>query len=264
VPVTVPELKKKALMSKDIFTLFDIPIRCLTFEESLDAIFLASGENSQRVFFATSYSLVKAHQDKAHKRALQLAEFCLQSGHGILLAAHFLHNKAVPYPFEPEQWLCHFLDLLAERSSVPASIFCIGSEQSDIDALPTFIAKRWPRIRLCGTYKTWTAEEEEEVVKRIEQTAPTILLVSREIPEGERFICRHWHRFKNAGIKVALSGEEVVEKMIGTFPCTTRLLRALHIESLMHAMLRPKVFFQRYVFGGCYFAYLLLKTKWQR
>lgn len=249
-------------MSNEIFTLFDIPIRCLTHEESLLAVFQAIQENSQRVFFATSYSLVKAHQDKAHKRALQLAEFCLQSGQGIVFAAHFLHTKGVPSPIEPEHWITSFLDLMEQRTPMPVSLFCIGSANADLDALPSFMAKRWPRIRLCGTYKTWTPEEEEEIVKRIEQTSPTILLVSRELPEGERFICRHWHRFKNAGIKLAMSGEEVVEKMIGTFPHTTRLLRALHIESLLHAMLRPKVFFQRYVVGGCYFAYLLLKTKW--
>ena len=261
--IYIPNVYGMVLMSNEIFTLFDIPIQCLSLEESLFSVFQAMQESSQRVFFATSYSLVKAHKDKTHKRALQLAEFCLQSGHGILLAAHFLHHKNVPAPIEPEHWITCFLDLIEQRSSLPVSIFFLGSNTADIEALPSFMEKRWPKIHLCGAHESWTPEQEEELVKKIEQAAPTILLVSREIPEGERFIYQHWHRFKNAGIKVALSGEEVIEKMIGTFPQTTRLLRALHIESLLRAISRPKFFIQRYVIGGLSFVYLLLKTRGQ-
>lgn len=250
-------------MSKEIFTLFDIPIHCLTLEESVLSVFHAMQERSQRVFFATSYSLVKAHQDKQHKRALQLAEFCLQSGLGILLAARFLHNKNVPPPIEPEMWTYSFLDALQQRMHTPITLFCIGKEPSDLEALPSFIKNRWPNIHLSGAY-TFSAANEEALLQQIEQKPPTILLLSLEIPEGERYIYQNWHRLKNAGIKVTLTGENILENMLGSLPRTTRLLRSLQIEKVLRAFCRPKFFIQRYVIGGICFAYLLLKTRWNR
>jgi exopolysaccharide biosynthesis WecB/TagA/CpsF family protein len=121
---------------------------------------------------------------------------------------------------------------------------------------------RWPNIKLVGHFnQDYDPEEEEGIVNIIEEERPGMVLLGMDNNREEQFICRHWHRLKNCGVKIAIAGGQAIDGIAGTIPITPRLARALHLEWLLQMVLDPKRFYSRYLRGGPYFAWYLMKQK---
>ena len=104
-------------------------------------------------------------------------------------------------------------------------------------------------------------EEEASIVNTIEKSRPSILLLGMDSPLQEQFLCRHWHRLKNAGVAVAISGGEAIDAIAGTLSIAPRLARALHLEWFLRMLLDPWRFYLRYLRGGGLFFWYLMKQK---
>ncbi len=240
-----------------LFTLFDIPIQFLDYEESLTAVITQAKRTPVRIFFVDSYDLVRAQELKGYKRSLQLAEFCFSAGLPIKLGAKFLGQSA-PAHISPAEWVPSLFDRLGKEGQPPQTLFCLGVPKGCINILSKIIATRWPRITLIGCKEAPTAgEDEDSVIDIIEQKSPSLLLVGSQIHESERFIYRHWHRLQYAGVRIAIAGHDTLESISGSTADAPRFARSLHLQWLFH----PVSFYKRYIKGTFQFILLLIHQK---
>ena len=250
-------------MGGEVFSLFDIPIQRLGFSESLHAVLTASQETAVRVFFVNAYSLVLSQEDRGFKRCLQLAEFCFSEGGAINIASRFLNEPSLPSNIDSTEWVPALFDLIEQDPhQEKVSLFCLGGRRNSVDTLCAEVTTRWPKIKLLGHFhQDYDAEEEDGIVAIIEEERPQIVLLGMETRHEEQFICRHWHRLKNSGVKIAIAGGQAVDAIAGTIPMTPRLAQAIHLEWLLQMLLDPRRFYSRYLRGGPYFAWYLMKQK---
>jgi N-acetylglucosaminyldiphosphoundecaprenol N-acetyl-beta-D-mannosaminyltransferase len=250
-------------MNGEVFSLFDIPIQRLGFSESLHALVDASKNAAVRVFFVNAYSLVLSQEDRGFKRFLQLAEFCFSEGGAINIATRFLGEPPLPSNINSLEWVPALFDLIENDSHrEKMSLFCLGGRREAVDTLSTEMISRWPNIKLVGHFhQEYDPEEEDGIVDIIEEKHPGIILLGMETRREEQFICRHWHRLKNSGVKIAIAGVQAIDAIAGTIPMTPRLARAIHLEWLLQMLLDPRRFYSRYLRGGPYFAWYLMKQK---
>lgn len=251
-------------MEGEVFSLFDIPIHRLTLSESLLAVLDSSQLAAIRVMFITAYSLALTQEDRCFRRCLQLSEYCLNSGRAINLAARFLGEPLMPTPIRQIDWVPALFDLIENGPKrEKMSLFCIGGRPESLTTLPHVVQSRWPHIQLVGHQSSDLASE-EGLMDTLEKVHPDILLLGLESPREEYFLCRHWHRIKLSGVKIAISGGEAIDSIAGTIPMTPRLSRALHLEWLLQMLLNPRKFYTRYLRGGSYFAWYVMKQKGMR
>jgi N-acetylglucosaminyldiphosphoundecaprenol N-acetyl-beta-D-mannosaminyltransferase len=250
-------------MGGEVFSLFDIPIQRLGFSESLNAVLDASQDSQVRVFFVNAYSLVLSQEDRWFRRCLQLTEFCLSEGGAINIASRFLGDPPLPANIHSIEWVPALFDLIqSDPNREKMSLFCLGGRLESVDTLSTELMIRWPSIKLLGHFsEEYTPEEEEGIVNIIEEERPGIILLGMESRREEQFMCRHWHRLKNCGVKIAIAGGQAIDAMAGTIPMTPRLARAIHLEWFLQMILDPKRFYSRYLRGGTRFAWYLMKQK---
>jgi exopolysaccharide biosynthesis WecB/TagA/CpsF family protein len=250
-------------MDGEVFSLFDIPIQRLGFAQSLNAVAKASQNTPVRVFFVNAYSLVLSQGNRRFKRCLQLAEFCLSEGNAISIACRFLGEPSLPSHIKSTDWVPAFFDLIEnDPTQKKMSIFCLGGRQKSADTLSTEMMIRWPKIQLVRhIHKDFVPEEEEAIVNLIEEEQPEMVLLGLETVREEQFICRHWHRLKKSGVKIAIAGGQAIDSIAKTIPMTPRLARAIHLEWLFQMILEPRKFYAQYLKGGPVFMWYLMKQK---
>lgn len=250
-------------MDGEVFTLFDIPIQRLGFYESLHAVLTGCRSSATRVFFVDAYSLVLAQENRSYKRCLQLAEYCFGQGRALDLAARFLNEPPLPANIDSTEWVTTLFDRLdnAPRQE-RTSVFCLGGRPKAVDSLASELKTRWPRITLAAHFhENYPPEEEERIVDLIEQKSPTVLLLGMETQREQQFICRHWHRLKQCGVKIAIGGGQTIDAVAGTLPIMPHLARAIHLEWIFQMILEPQRFYHHYLRCGPSFAWFLIKQK---
>ena len=253
----------RGFMDGEAFSLFDIPIQRLGFAESLNVVAKTSQNTPVRVFFVNAYSLVLSQGNRRFKRCLQLAEFCLSEGNAISMACWFLGEPPPTSHIKSIEWVPAFFDLIEnDPTQENMSVFCIGGRQKSVDTLSTEMMIRWPKIKLVRhIHKDFTPEEEETIINLIEEEQPGMVLLGLETLREEQFICRHWHRLKKSGIKIAIAGGQAIDAIAKTIPMTPRLARAMHLEWLFQMILEPTRFYAQYLKGGPAFVWYLMKQK---
>lgn len=240
-----------------VFTIFDIPIQTVGIEESWGLVMEESHRAAVRIFFVDAHALLLAQDDRAYRHALQVAEFCFSEERWLTLSARFLCSPRLPTKMNRTSWIFSFFD----RLQTEESLFCLGVRNESFQILPHVIASRWPRITLIGSHGSVTVAEEDALVAIIEQQAPTILLVGSDISCPERFICRHWHQLKNAGVRIAIAGGTTIDEMTGVISRPQKVAKVLHLQWCFHLIFRPKFFYECYIKGPFRFLWLLIKQK---
>ncbi len=250
-------------MSREVFTLFDIPIQRIGFCESLHAVLDACQQSAVRVFFLDAYALVLAQEDRSFKRCLQLAEFCFSEGGAITLASRFLNEPPLPAKISSSEWVPALFDLIDRDNRHPKmSLLCLGGRQQAIDTFVSEVALRWPNISLLAHFP-WPGDPEDEdgIIDIIEEERPSIILLGTNTRHEEQFFCRNWHRLKKCGVQIAIAGGQTIDVISGTIPITPRLARAIHLEWLFQMLFDPRRFYHHYLRGGPLFAWHLIQQK---
>jgi N-acetylglucosaminyldiphosphoundecaprenol N-acetyl-beta-D-mannosaminyltransferase len=159
------------------------------------------------------------------------------------------------------------LDLLpafAERAAQKNySFFFMGAKEGVADALAESLQKKYPELRIAGTYsppfaETFSEEENRKMIKMINQARPDVLWVSLTAPKQDYWISEH---LKQLHVYVALG-------VGGAFEVNANLIRRAPIwmqksglEWLFRFLQEPRRLFWRYFVEAPVFIPLIIKQK---
>lgn len=116
-------------------------------------------------------------------------------------------------------------------------LFLLGGLPGVAEKASENIRKLFPKLQVVGCRDGYfRGEEEERIVKRINDSGADILLVGMGIPKQEKFI---WRNRKKLAVKVAIGVGGTLDVLSGRVKRAPRLMRRLGLEWLYRLISQP-------------------------
>lgn len=199
-----------------------------------------------------------------HGAYIRGADFSLCDGVGVIVAGWFWGHRI-------ERLNGPVLQLEASAHGVARGWrhFFYGGKEGVADEMARRLEALYPGLIVCGTYcppfRALTAEEDEALVAKINETRPDIVWVGLGLLKQERWIAEHLHRVKApwmVGVGAAF------DYHAGAIPWAPPVLRALGLEWVFRLILQPKLRAKRYWWSLVYVVEAsmsgLVRFKWLR
>jgi N-acetylglucosaminyldiphosphoundecaprenol N-acetyl-beta-D-mannosaminyltransferase len=200
--------------------------------------------------------LVVLSQRNPWIRALFLkADIAFCDGAGVQLALRLLGGRRA-HRTTPPEWIGAVLSALRSE----ASIFWIGGH-------PDVVAKAASRyealygVRTAGIqhgYFDMSARSSEatSLLQRINQAAPSILLVNMGMPRQERWVLENWDDLRTG---VVITAGALVDHAAGRVRRPPRWVANLGLEWLVRLVIEPRRLWRRYLLGLPVFGFYMLR-----
>ncbi len=139
---------------------------------------------------------MESHKDQEFRTILNESAGNFPDGMGVAWALKFLGNH-----FKDRVRGTDFmLRLCSYASENNLKIFLYGNTEETLDVLKDRLKALFPEIRIVGTisppFRELSIEEDEEVVRRINEASPDVLFVSLGAPKQEKWMAEHKGRIK--------------------------------------------------------------------
>ena len=143
------------------------------------------------------------------------------------------------------------IDLVERLADVSArrgyGIFLLGASESCSQRAAKVLKQRFPQLRIVGRYspepQSLEKMDHEEILSRIEEARPDILLVAFGNPKQERWISMHRDRLK---VPVCIGVGGTLDSLSGTIPRAPRWMQKYGLEWFHRTLQEPRRLAARY------------------
>jgi len=203
---------------------------------------ISAGEAGRYISITNTESMYHALRRPDHLKFIQNANFSLCDGVGVIAAGYFWGLKINRYNGPILQ-----LDCSEYGQSRGWRHFYYGGKEGVADLMAEKLKEQFPQMQVVGTYcppfRELTAEEDEEVVRMINETKPDIVWVGLGLVKQEAWIAKHLHRVRApwmVGVGAAFDYHS------GAVPWAPEWIRALGLEWVFRLIIQPKLRAKRY------------------
>lgn len=204
--------------------------------------------------------VVQALSDVELRRILFDAHLVVADGMPLVWASRWLGNPL------PERVTGSGMTplLLAEAAAKGWRVFFLGgSEQSVARAAANTRAKH-PQLQLVGAYsppfKPLVEMDHEDILRRLREARPDILLVAFGCPKQEKWLSMH---YRAAGVPVGIGVGATIDFLAGTMKRAPVWMQKVGLEWLFRLLQEPRRLFRRYVTGLWIFGWAILRQLMQ-
>ena len=124
---------------------------------------------------------------------------------------------------------------LSEREE--KSVFLLGGRQGVAKKAAKNLLKKYPNLKICGIHNGYF-ENEDEIVRKINNSAPDVLIVCMGFPRQESFVIRHKEDFQNIKVITCLGG--ALDVWSGKKKRAPEFLQKAHLEWAWRTVIEPK------------------------
>ncbi|OQY97671.1 MAG: acetyl-mannosamine transferase [Candidatus Brocadia sp. UTAMX2] len=244
----------------DKINICDVEIDNVSLQDSIKTISKAL-EKEGNIFITTPnvHHIVLIQKDKEFKKIYQEASLVLADGMPIVWASKFLgtplKEKVSGSDLVPV--ICKFA---AEKGY---RLFFLGGRLGAVEKARENLIKMYPQIKIVGVYSPPfgfenNREENEIIIKMIQNARPEILLVGLGAPKQEKWIYRH---YKKLDVPVAIGVGVTFEFISGMVKRAPKWMQKLGLEWFWRLIMEPRRLWKRYLIQDICFFGLVLKQK---
>jgi N-acetylglucosaminyldiphosphoundecaprenol N-acetyl-beta-D-mannosaminyltransferase len=204
--------------------------------------------------------LVQARRDVELRRILLEADLVLCDGTPVLWASRWLGNAL------PERVAGADLvpALIASAAGKGHRLFFLGAAPGVAADAEARLRQQFPTLNIVGTYAPPFADllamDHPEIVRRVREAKPDVLLVAFGCPKQEKWIAMH-HRA--LGVPVAIGVGATLDFLAGRFRRAPHWMRRTGTEWLYRMMREPRRLFHRYARDLLHFLPALALQSWR-
>lgn len=213
----------------------------------------AANAESGYTCVANVHMLVEAYRDASFAQIVNNATLIAPDGKPIVWALYLLYG--IKQDRVDGMGLLPSLLASAECSNVP--VFIYGGSQTMLDKTNAHIQKAYPALNVAGMYsppfRQLTADEEEEVVARINNSGAKLVFVVLGCPKQERWMASMKGLVQ--AFMVGIGGALPV--LIGEQKRAPGWMQSGGLEWLYRLLQEPRRLFRRYAITNSIFLYLL-------
>lgn len=224
--------------------ILNIPVYSGSHSDVLDEIGkrIIEGKPGGYISITNTESMYHALRIPEHFNFIQNADFSLCDGVGVILAGYFWGLKINRYNGPILQ-----LDCSQVGESKGWRHFFYGGKEGVADLMAEKLKAQFPQLQVVGTYcppfRDMTDEEDEAVVKLINDTRPDFVWVGLGLVKQEAWIAKHLNRV-NTPWMVGVGAS--FDYHSGAVPWAPEWIRALGLEWLFRLIIQPKIRAKRY------------------
>lgn len=182
-------------MDKKRLEILGIPIDMVSMEQALDMFKeLMEKEGCSMIVTPNSEMVVAAGKNQELNKAIKAADLIIPDGIGLVYASHLLgmplKERVTGFDF--------LVEALKQLETRKESVYLLGGKPGDgaMPGIAEFAAARMkrkhPNLMVAGTHHGYLGPEEEEViVKDINESGAALLCVAMGAPKQELFIMKH-------------------------------------------------------------------------
>ncbi len=174
-----------------------------------------------------------------------LANFLvLPDGIGVDIAASVLYG----HPFSENLNGTDFVPALLMSMNRPLTIGVVGASHENGNLATVDLVKKIPQHRFVYLNDGFlSAEQEPEVIARIRDLRPDILLVAMGVPRQEKWIAKN---LDSASCTVPIAVGALLDFLSGSVPRAPKIMRQLRMEWVFRLCVEPARLWRRYIIGN--------------
>jgi N-acetylglucosaminyldiphosphoundecaprenol N-acetyl-beta-D-mannosaminyltransferase len=225
--------------------------------DEISASVVAAARGGQRllVLNANAQMMVLAQKHAWLPAFFRRADIAFCDGAGVQLAARFLRGHGL-HRTTPPEWIGGVMTALGSN----AKVFWIGGKPEIAAAAARQFELRYG-VQTAGIQHGFfdaakDSKATRELVARINQAAPTILLVNMGMPRQERWLMENYGDLPPC---VAITAGALVDHAAGIVRRPPRWVANLGIEWLVRLAREPRRLWRRYLLGLPVFAVYILR-----
>ncbi|MGK7906189.1 MAG: WecB/TagA/CpsF family glycosyltransferase [Synechococcus sp.] len=225
--------------------LFGLPILDTTLQEvARRLIHDAQSGTKRKVFFINAHCVNVAARNQKYLDALQGANYICADGIGMKFAAQLAGE-----PLSDNVNGTDLFPLLCEAAvRMNIKIALLGAKPGVAERCSTVMAKRFHGLEILPIHHGYfKANEEQGVIKKLNNSGASILLLAKGVPEQELWISRN---FEEIDIPVQIGVGALFDISSGDVPRAPFILRKLGLEWLHRLIQEPQRLCQRYLLGN--------------
>lgn len=204
--------------------------------------------------------VVQALGDVELRRILADADLVLCDGMPLVWASKLLGNPL------PERVAGSDLvpQLLAEAERQGWRVFFLGGTDESVAKAAENVKARHPQLQLVGAYsppfKALLEMDHDDIVRRVRETRPDILLVAFGCPKQEKWISM---QFKQSGVPLSIGVGATIDFLAGSVRRAPLWMQRSGLEWIFRLLQEPRRLFRRYVADLWVFGWAILRQWWQ-
>ncbi len=213
--------------------------------ENLDAL------KGDYICVSNVHTTVMAYRDKEYRKIQNSAAMALPDGQPLSIVSRrrgYAQAQRVPGP----DLMPAILDLSQERGYTH---YFYGSTEHTLTRLREELLKRYPKLQIAGMYappfRELTVEEDEEAVRRINESGADFVWVALGAPKQERWMYGHRNRVNGLMLGVGAAFDFIA----GTVKRAPMWMQKLCMEWVFRIMQDPRRMLPRYLSTNFAFLY---------
>ncbi len=243
-------------------SIFGLQVDCFT-AESLNNRIRQAVMDAEHVLIShiNVHGLNIAAREPRFKQTLNASDYLFCDGHGVMLAARFL-GCHIPEKITYADWLPKLARYCAEHS---LSVFLLGGKPGIAEEAAQQLKASTEALDIVGVHHGYfematDSAPNREVVRKINEARPHILLVCLGMPCQEYWLQENWAQLQ---ANVALTGGAALDYMAGALKRPPNWMTHHGLEWLGRLLIEPRRLWQRYTIGNIIFV-LRLTREWLR
>jgi N-acetylglucosaminyldiphosphoundecaprenol N-acetyl-beta-D-mannosaminyltransferase len=185
-------------------SILGVKVHNITTDQALVLVERYMGEPGLHQVATVNPEFVMAAQNNVDFRVvLNSADLCIPDGVGLILAARWLGS--------PLQERVAGSDLVYSLASLAAEhgwrLFLLGSAPGVADQAADLFQKKYPQLRIAGTYSGSPAlEENADTIRRVNESGADMLYVAYGAPAQDLWIARNAEALQNVRLAIGVGG----------------------------------------------------------
>ncbi len=209
---------------------------------------------SRYVCVANVHMVMEAYDDAAFRQVVNAADLVTPDGMPLVWIMRWQGLRQQERVYGPTLTL--YVLEAASREGLPVGFY--GSTPETLEKLKTNLQARYPSLKIVYSYappfRSLTAEEDEEVVKAINDSGARILFVGLGCPKQERWMAAHKGRVQ----AVMLGVGAAFDFLAGVKPQAPRWMQCAGLEWFFRLLTEPRRLWRRYLYNNPRFVLLVL------
>jgi N-acetylglucosaminyldiphosphoundecaprenol N-acetyl-beta-D-mannosaminyltransferase len=233
----------------------------VTLEETIEIFdrWIETGDQ-KRVCVTPVNCVVWAAKNKALQALYNSADLTLCDGVPLIWASAFLGKGKLKGRVTGLDLLPQYMKHAAQKGY---SQFLLGAKEGVGTTLKQTAEKNYPGIQISGVYsppfaEQFSEEENEKMIRMINEVKPDILWVSLTAPKQDYWIAQHLSRLQ---VKIAIGVGGAFEVAAGLIPRAPIWMQKAGLEWLYRLYREPRRLYHRYIIEAPAFFPLIIRQK---
>ncbi|MBW4685938.1 MAG: WecB/TagA/CpsF family glycosyltransferase [Komarekiella atlantica HA4396-MV6] len=221
----------------------DFPITALRFDDQIQTILKwASTRESKTVCVANVHMLMEAHSNPEFASVLRNADLVTPDGMPLV----WMMRKMGARYQDRVAGMDIFLALCQLAQTQNLSVFFVGSQTEILSRMRKKLEREFPQLKIAAMeplpFRPLTEIEDEALIKKINYSGASVVLVSLGCPKQENWMAQH--KGKIQAVMLGLGG--VFPVYAGIHKRAPRMIRDLGLEWLYRWVQEPRRLWGRY------------------